>query len=83
MQVNGYQHFESQKSIYKQNKINPCDFWRYIEVLWSETIGLCKKLNIIYNIITCNKEPQATGKYDSFSQTDSFGQFDSMNDSIH
>ncbi len=24
-------------------------------------IGLCKKLNIIYNIITCNPEPQAKG----------------------
>ncbi len=28
--------------------------WRNIEVLWSETFGLCKKLNINYNIITCN-----------------------------
>ncbi len=34
--------------------------WWYTEVLWSETIGLCKKLNIIY-IITCNPEPQANG----------------------
>jgi len=25
--------------------------WWYNEVLWSEMIGLCKKLNIIYNII--------------------------------
>ncbi len=32
-----------------------------IEILWSKTIGLCKKLNIIYNIITCNPEPQANG----------------------
>ncbi len=32
-----------------------------IEGLWSETIGLCKKLNIIYNIIPCNPEPQANG----------------------
>ncbi len=59
MQVNGYRHFESQKSIYRQHKMNPRGSWLYIEVLWSETIGLCKKLNIIYNIITCNPEPQA------------------------
>ncbi len=41
--------------------------WRYIEFLWCETIGLCKKLNIIYNIINflCNSEPQAAGKSDS------------------
>ncbi len=30
----------------------------YIEVLWSETISLCKKLNII---MTCNPEPQTNG----------------------
>ncbi len=28
--------------------------WRCTYVLWSKMIGLCKKLNIIYNIITCN-----------------------------
>ncbi len=51
-----------------------------IEVLWSETIGLCKKLNIIYNIITCNPETQATGESDMFfaPQTGSFRQFVSM-----
>ncbi len=32
-----------------------------IEVLWSETIGLCKKLSIIYSIMTCNPEPEANG----------------------
>ncbi len=32
--------------------------WRYIEVLWNETIALCKKMNIISNIITCNPNPQ-------------------------
>jgi len=37
--------------------------WRYIDILWSKTTSLCKKLNIIYNIITCN---QQTGKSDSF-----------------
>ncbi len=41
--------------------MNPSGSWWYIVVLWSETIGLCKKLNIIYNIITCNPEPQANG----------------------
>ncbi len=28
--------------------------WRYIEVLRSEMISLCKKLTIAYSIITCN-----------------------------
>ncbi len=60
MQVNGYRHFESQKSIYRQHKMNPRGSWLLTEVLWSET-ELCKKLNIIYNIITCNPEPQANG----------------------
>ncbi len=32
-----------------------------ILVLWSEIISLCKKLNIIYSIITCNPEPRADG----------------------
>ncbi len=32
--------------------------WQHIEVLWSKTISLCKKLNIIYYRITCNPEPQ-------------------------
>ncbi len=56
MEVNGYRHFENQKSIYRQHKINS---WRYVEVLWSKMTGLCKKRIIIYNIITCNPEPQA------------------------
>lgn len=34
------------KNICRQNKINTHDSWRYIEVLWIETIGRCKKLNI-------------------------------------
>ncbi len=42
--------------------------WWYIEVLWREMISLCKKLNIIYNIITCNPEPQADGEIWFFSQ---------------
>ncbi len=41
--------------------MNTSGSWWYIEVLWSETINLCRKLNIIYNIITCNPEPQANG----------------------
>ncbi len=40
---------------------------RYIEVLWSKTISLCKKLNIIYNTIACNPE-------NYFQWTGSFGQ---------
>ncbi len=47
-------HFESQKSKYRQDTINTRGSWRYMEVLWSETIGLCKNLKIIYNIIPCN-----------------------------
>ncbi len=55
------EHFESQKIHIRQHKMNPRDSWWYIEVLWSETISLCKKLNIIYYIITCNPEPQTNG----------------------
>ncbi len=58
---NGYQHFENRYTI------------RYTEILWSETIGLCKKLNIIYNIITPNPDS------DSFLRTGSCRQFVSMN----
>ncbi len=49
---------KKKKKHIRQHKINTSDSWRYIEVLWSETISLCKKLNIIYSIITCNPEPQ-------------------------
>ncbi len=42
-------------------------WWYTIEVLWSKTIGLCRKLNIIYNIITCN--PQANGDIWLFSMS--------------
>ncbi len=31
--------------------MNTHGFWRYIEVLRSEMISLCKKVNIIYKII--------------------------------
>ncbi len=62
MQVNGYRHFERQKGKYRHHKMNPCGSWWYIEVFWRETIGLWKKLNIIYNIITCNPEPQTNGE---------------------
>ncbi len=58
MQVSRFWHFESQKRIYRQHKSNTCGSWWYIKVLWSKTIGLCKKLNIIYNIVTCSSEPQ-------------------------
>ncbi len=61
MQVRDCHHFKSQKKHNKEHKLNTPGFWWYIEFLWSETIGLCKKLNIIYNIITCNPEPQANG----------------------
>ncbi len=44
-----------------EHKLNTHGSWLYFEVLWSETIGLCKKLNIIYYIITCNPEPQENG----------------------
>ncbi len=59
MQASSYSHFESQKKQHKRKKMNPCGSWWYIKVLWSKTITLCKKLNIIYNIITCNPELQA------------------------
>ncbi len=45
----------------RQDQMNTRGSWWYIEVLWSEIIGLCKKLNIIYNIITCNPEPRGNG----------------------
>ncbi len=41
---------ESQKSINRLDTGNTRGSWQYIEVLWSEMIGLCKKLNIIYNL---------------------------------
>ncbi len=44
MQINGYRHFESQKII---SRNLPEDKLRWI----NELIGVCKKLNIIYNII--------------------------------
>ncbi len=59
MHVSDCHHFKSQKKHNKEHKLNIPGFWWYIEFLWSETIGLCKKLNIIYNIITCNPELQA------------------------
>jgi len=52
-----------------EHTINIYGSWRYIEILWSEAIGLCMKLNIIYNIITCNPEPEAN---ESFFWTGSF-----------
>ncbi len=60
MQISSYRHLRVKKCIYTatQNYFS----WWYIEVLWSETISLCKKLNIICNIIICNPEPQANGE---------------------
>ncbi len=66
MQVNSYRHFESQKKQHKQNKINTHGFWWYIEVLLSEIIDLHRKLKIMYNIITCNSEPEANGEVSFF-----------------
>ncbi len=43
----------------KEHKSNTRGSWQYIKILWSKTIGVCKKLNINYNIITCNPEPKA------------------------
>ncbi len=40
--------------MYTQYEVNNHGSWRYIEVLWSKSIGPCKKLNIIHNIIACN-----------------------------
>lgn len=41
-------------------RINNDIFVWYIEVLWSKTIGLCKKLTIMF-IITCNLQIVAIG----------------------
>ncbi len=59
MQVYSYSHFKSQKKHIRQHKINTCGSWRNIEILWGKTISLwlCKKLNIIYDIIICNPYP--------------------------
>ncbi len=46
-------------------------------------IGLCKKLNITYSIITCNPEPQTKEESDSFQWTDSLRQFILWTDSVH
>ncbi len=46
-----------------EHMINIYGSWRYIEILWSEAIGLCMKLNIIYNIIICNPEPEANESF--------------------
>ncbi len=60
--------------------------WRHIKVLWSETIGLCKKLNVIYSIITCNPKPQANGPEWCLVQTNhSFEPvlFSELDESVH
>lgn len=40
--------------------MNTHESWQHIVVLCSETIGLYKKLNINYNIVTCNTQPLQT-----------------------
>jgi len=41
-----------------KHTINTSGSWWY-EDLWSEPFSLCKKLDIIYNIIICKKKHQA------------------------
>ncbi len=84
MQVNGFQHFENKQKHIKDHKMNTHSFWWYTEILWSETIGLCKKLNIIYNIITPNPTLFSPNLLllifsDDFLWTGSFRQFVSIN----
>ncbi len=62
--VNGFQHLRVKRKHIKEHKMNPRGSWRYNAVLWSETISLCKKLNII---ITCDPEPRANSKIWLFS----------------
>ncbi len=70
----------------RQRRINPCASWRHTEVFWSKTISLCKKLNFIYNIITCNQSLRPTLQSDvrfvneSFFWTDSFSE---LNKPVH
>ncbi len=59
MHVNSYRFLRMKKTI-KEHKMNTHGSWRYAEVLWRNMIGLCKKLKIIFNIITCNPEPEWT-----------------------
>ncbi len=57
MEVNGYRHFGIKKAYTDNTKLTHDDMLRSCEakrLVWSG-----KKLNIIYNIITCNPEPQA------------------------
>ncbi len=49
VKVNGYWHFESQEKHIREYKMNTRGSWPYIEVWWSKTIGLCKKLNIKFD----------------------------------
>jgi len=60
--VSGYCHIESKKNISGNTKWTPV-----APLLWSETISLCKKLNII---ITCNPESYSL-KTHSMSQNSS------------
>ncbi len=59
MHVNSYRFLRMKKTI-KEHKMNTHGSWRYAEVLWRNMISLCKKLKIIFNIITCNPEPEWT-----------------------
>ncbi len=51
MQVSDWHHFENKKAYQETQTEYP-----WLLMIWSEMISLCKKLNIIYNIITCNPE---------------------------
>ncbi len=61
----GYRHFESQKSI---SRNLPEDKLRWI----SDLIGLCKKLNIIYNIIILIQSLRQTVQSDVQFMNESF-----------
>ncbi len=65
MQINGYRQFESQKSI---SRNLPEDKLRWI----NELIGLCKKMNIIYNNIILTQSLRQTVQSDVQFMNESF-----------
>ncbi len=65
MQINSYRHFECHKSI---SRNLPEDKLRWI----SDLIGLCKKLNIIYNIIILIQSLRQTVQSDVQFMNESF-----------
>ncbi len=46
MQVSSWMFLRVKKHHIKEHEVNNCGSWWYIEVLWSETISLCKKPNV-------------------------------------